>query len=94
MEQEEKKTLIDLDREHRDLIFNMTEDEFNYAAGDLKAIVDPDVVIIAEVKGKPVGFGMTLPDINQLLIKNKKGRRLAGRGPSGSAPNYPGRRRL
>jgi GNAT superfamily N-acetyltransferase len=56
----------------------MTEEEFNYAAGDLKAIVDPDIVIIAEVKGKPVGFGMTLPDINQLLIKNRKGRTIPG----------------
>ena len=56
----------------------MTEEEFNYAAGDLKAIVDPDIVIIAEIKGKPVGFGMTLPDINQVLIKNRKGRLIPG----------------
>lgn len=56
----------------------MTDEEFNYAAGDLKAVVDPDIVIIAEVKGKPVGFGMTLPDINQILIKNRKGRLIPG----------------
>lgn len=51
----------------------MTEEEFNYVAKDLKAIVDPRLVIIAESKGKPVGFGMTLPDLNQILVHNKRG---------------------
>lgn len=51
----------------------MTDEEFDYVAGDLKAIVDPKIVIIAEVKGKPVGFALSLPDINQVLIKNRKG---------------------
>lgn len=51
----------------------MTEDEFNYAAKDLKAIVDPELVIIAEVKGKPVGFGLSLPDLNVVLKHNKRG---------------------
>jgi GNAT superfamily N-acetyltransferase len=51
----------------------MTEDEFNYVAKDLKAVVDPRIVIVAESKGKPVGFGMTLPDLNQVLIHNKHG---------------------
>ncbi|MBI5470782.1 MAG: hypothetical protein HY961_00410 [Ignavibacteriae bacterium] len=51
----------------------MTEDEFDYVAADLKAIVDPSVVIIAEVRGKPVGFGMSLPDYNMILKDNKRG---------------------
>jgi len=51
----------------------MTEDEFNYIAKDLKAVVDPRLVIVAESNGKPVGFGMTLPDLNQVLIRNKHG---------------------
>ena len=51
----------------------MTEDEFNYVAKDLKAVVDPRLVIVAESNGKPVGFGMTLPDLNQVLIHNKHG---------------------
>jgi GNAT superfamily N-acetyltransferase len=51
----------------------MDEDEFRYAAKDLKAIADPDLIIIAEVAGKPVGFGMTLPDLNQILIRNRRG---------------------
>lgn len=51
----------------------MTEEEFNYVAKDLKPVVDPRLVIIAESKGKPVGFGMTLPDLNQILVHNKRG---------------------
>jgi len=51
----------------------MTEEEFDYVAKDLKAIVDPRLVIIAESNGKPVGFGMTLPDLNQVLRHNKHG---------------------
>lgn len=51
----------------------MTEEEFRYVAKDLKAIVDPELVIIAEVKGKPVGFGLSLPDLNVVLKDNKKG---------------------
>jgi GNAT superfamily N-acetyltransferase len=36
-------------------------------------VVDPRILIIAESKGKPVGFGMTLPDLNQILVHNKRG---------------------
>jgi GNAT superfamily N-acetyltransferase len=51
----------------------MTEEEFRYVAADLKAIVNPNVVIIAEVKGKPAGFGLSLPDLNIVLKDNKRG---------------------
>jgi GNAT superfamily N-acetyltransferase len=51
----------------------MTEEEFRYAAKDLKTIVNPRLVIIAEAKGKPVGFGLSLPDLNRVMIRNKKG---------------------
>lgn len=51
----------------------LTDDEFNYMAADLKAIVNPELVVFAEVKGKPVGFGLSLPDYNQLLKDNKHG---------------------
>lgn len=51
----------------------MTEEEFNYVAADLKAIVDPRIVIIAELNGKPVGFGLSLPDYNMVLKDNKNG---------------------
>lgn len=56
----------------------MTEEEFRYVAKDLKAIVNPKLVIIAEVKGKPVGFGMSLPDLNIVLKHNKNGYLIPG----------------
>ena len=51
----------------------MTKEEFEYAAKDLKPIANPELIIIAEVKGKPVGFGMSLPDLNIVLKDNKRG---------------------
>lgn len=47
----------------------MTEDEFKHIAKMLKPIVDPDLVFFAEYQGKPVGFSLSIPDINQILIK-------------------------
>lgn len=52
----------------------MTEDEFNYVAGDFKQIVDPDLCLIAEKNGEPIGFGLTLPDINQAFKHLRDGR--------------------
>jgi GNAT superfamily N-acetyltransferase len=51
----------------------MTEEEFTWAAKDLKSVVDPNLIVIAESKGKPIGFGMTLPDLNQILVDNRGG---------------------
>lgn len=54
----------------------MTENEFKYLAKDLKMILDPGFCLIAEHEDKIVGFGLAIPDINQILIKLKKGRLL------------------
>ncbi|MEJ7685352.1 MAG: hypothetical protein WKG06_47415 [Segetibacter sp.] len=54
----------------------MTESEFNYLAKDLKNILNPDFCLVAEHEGKMVGFALALPDINQILIKIKRGRLL------------------
>lgn len=51
----------------------MTDEEFEFIAEDLKQIADPEFTIIAEIDGKPAGFMLALPDINQCLIHNKKG---------------------
>jgi len=51
----------------------MTDAEFDFLAADLKPVVDPRVVIMAEIKGKPVGFGLALPDLNMILKDNKRG---------------------
>ncbi|MGE5839093.1 MAG: N-acetyltransferase, partial [Deltaproteobacteria bacterium] len=47
----------------------VTEEEFRATAKDLKPIVDPSIVLIAEKDGRPVGFSVTLPDYNVLLKK-------------------------
>lgn len=52
----------------------MTTAEFKYLAKDLKMILDKDFCLIAEHKGKVIGFALAIPDINQLLIKIKRGR--------------------
>lgn len=51
----------------------VTDEEFRAAAKDLKPIVDPAIVLIAEKDGQPVGFSVTLPDYN-VLLKKMKGR--------------------
>jgi GNAT superfamily N-acetyltransferase len=45
----------------------MTEEEFTFAAEDLRRIVDPDFVLLAERDGRTLGFSLTLPDFNQVL---------------------------
>ena len=49
----------------------MDSDEFDHTAKDLKQIVDPRIVTIAEDEGRPVGFSLALPDVNQVLIRLK-----------------------
>ncbi len=46
----------------------MSAEEFRFAAGDLRAIVDPALVLLAEVEGRCVGFSLALPDMNQVLL--------------------------
>jgi hypothetical protein len=47
----------------------MTDEEFGYLARDLKPVVDPRVVLIAEKNGEPLAFSLALPDFNQALKK-------------------------
>ncbi|MDI6767750.1 MAG: hypothetical protein QME52_13095 [Bacteroidota bacterium] len=56
----------------------MTDEEFDFLAKDLKPIVVPELVIIAEFKGEPVGFSLSLPDLNMALKYNKKGYLIPG----------------
>jgi GNAT superfamily N-acetyltransferase len=37
-------------------------------------LLDPAFAYIAEKDGIPIGFGLTLPNINEILIKNKRGK--------------------
>ena len=51
----------------------MTEAEFSHMAKELKPIVKPDLILIAEKDGDPVGFTMAIPDAN-LALKHANGR--------------------
>jgi len=54
----------------------MTDDEFTYTAKELKMIVDPKYCIVAEKEGEIIGFALGIPNINEILIRIKKGRLL------------------
>lgn len=45
----------------------MDEDEFMFTAKNLKEVADPSLILFAEHEGKPIGFVLALPDINQAL---------------------------
>lgn len=47
----------------------MTPSEMDLMATELKPIIDPNLVLFAEVNGEAVGVSITLPDINFLLKK-------------------------
>jgi len=51
----------------------MTNDEFDYMAKSLKEIIDPEVALIAEVNGNPVGFSLAVPNVN-IILKHLNGR--------------------
>ena len=50
-----------------------TSEEFDFVAGDLKMIADPETAIIAESNGKIAGFALALPNVNEAFIHNKSG---------------------
>jgi hypothetical protein len=54
----------------------LNDEEYDYQAKDLKMILDPDFCFIAEQHGKVIGFGAAIPDLNEILIKIKRGRLL------------------
>lgn len=54
----------------------MTKDEFRHAAKDMKSIVDPDFLLVAESESKMIGFSLTIPDMNIPLKHLKRGRLL------------------
>ena len=54
----------------------MTKEEFRHAAKDMKSIVDPDFLLVAEYEGKMIGFSLIIPDMNIPLKQLKRGRLL------------------
>lgn len=54
----------------------VSEEEFDHLAKDLKLILDVDLAHIAEIDGRPVGFSVALPDMNQAFKHLKDGKLL------------------
>jgi hypothetical protein len=52
----------------------MEDEEFRHMAKDMKAVVDPELILIAEVRGEIAGFSLALPDVNQAFKKVKDGK--------------------
>jgi GNAT superfamily N-acetyltransferase len=50
-----------------------TDGEIRQLAKDLRPVLDPEILLIAEIDGRPVGCALAFPDINQVL------RRMNGR---------------
>ncbi|MCX6579022.1 MAG: GNAT family N-acetyltransferase [Candidatus Aminicenantes bacterium] len=53
--------------------YPIDKNEAKQMAVDLKMIVHPELILIAEADGEPIGYVIALPDVNQLL-KNLHGR--------------------
>ena len=51
----------------------MSREEFLYSANEVRSFFQPGYCFIAEVNGEPVGFSLTLPDIN-VILKEMNGR--------------------
>jgi len=54
--------------------FPLTLDELKFKAKGIKAVGDPEMLLIAEQNGEAVGFLITLPDINQVLRRIPNGK--------------------
>lgn len=52
----------------------MAKDEFYLMAKEMKNIIDPRLILIAEREGEPIAFLLCLPNLNEVLIKIKNGR--------------------
>ncbi len=50
----------------------ITHEELMFAAKDLKDIVDPSMVLIANYRGKPVAFSLLLPDVNEFMLRVRR----------------------
>ncbi len=51
----------------------LTDDELDHLINSLVPIIDPEIVLIAEKDGEPVGFTLSAPDVNEPLRKIRPG---------------------
>jgi hypothetical protein len=47
----------------------MTHADFSFMAEELKTFLDPDLILFIELDGETVGYCLSLPDINQALLR-------------------------
>ena len=52
----------------------MTDAEIRQIAKDLKPVIDPDYIYFAEKDGKVIGVSLTIPNVNEVQIKLRRGR--------------------
>ncbi len=52
----------------------MTQRELEHLAQQFRPVVNPEIIPIAEIDGRPIGFGLAIPDLNEVLIHNRSGR--------------------
>lgn len=71
----------------------MTDAEFHEMAKHLKLIAIPELLLLAEVDGEPVGVSLTLPDLNE-AIRPLNGRLFPWGLPLGLLRLYRNRRRV
>jgi len=51
----------------------LTDDELDHLVNSLKPVIDPEIILIAEKDGEPIGFCLSAPDINVPLGKIRPG---------------------
>lgn len=56
----------------------MTDAEIDRLAESLKMVLDPALVFMVEKDGEVVGFSLSVPDVNQVLLKIRPGPSLIG----------------
>ena len=61
-------TLFNATLKHLPDFSPMTKDDFTRMAGRVRDFIDPDLALFAEADGKPIGFAIAIPDLNQVLI--------------------------
>jgi GNAT superfamily N-acetyltransferase len=60
--------LFDTTLHHLPDYIPMTEAEFRHFADQMRPFLDPDLALVAEFDGRPVGFCIAIPDVNRALI--------------------------
>ena len=51
-------------------------EDLQHSVKDLKQVLDPEMVLIAEKDGEPIGISVTIPNINEFMLRAKKSKGL------------------